>query len=79
METTTVNNTQEAVTEILRQLQDKDWYMHNYDLLDSCQDYLDSCPDKDEPDFDKEEQLFNFLAYDQNWEDREDELFPMQL
>jgi hypothetical protein len=74
---TTINSIQEAVTEIQHQLSQRDFYMHNYRLLDSVQNYLDNCPE--EESFDEAEQIFNFLAYDLKWEGREDELFPMEL
>jgi len=77
--TTVVNNIPEAVTEIANQLKDKSSYLHNYNLLESVSDYLDKCIDKDEEDFDQNEQIYNHLAYDLKWEDREDELFPMSL
>ena len=75
----TVNTIQEAVQEISRQLGDKDFFMHNYTLLNNVEEYLDNCEDRNDPDFDKEEQIFNYVAYDLKWEDREDELFPMEL
>ena len=75
----TVYNIHEAIKEIERQLMDKSFFLDNYNLLESCDDYLDKCLDKDDDDFDKSEQLFNFLAYDLNWENRQEELFPMEL
>lgn len=74
---TTVHNIQEATIELKKQLEDKDFYLHNYSLLSNIEDYLDKC--KDSEDFDKGEQIFNFLAYDLKWEDRSEELFPMEL
>lgn len=76
---TTVNTIPEAVTEIEKQLTQKDYFLHNYRLLDGVETYLDNCIDKDEDDFDQSEQIYNYLAYDLKWEDREDELFPMEL
>lgn len=74
-----VNTIQEAVTEIQNQLLQRDWYMHNYRLLDGVQNYLDNCIDKDDEDFNQGEEIFNHLAYDLKWERDEDELFPMNL
>lgn len=71
----TVYNINEAVTELSRQLKDKSWYLHNYSLLESISDYLDKC----EGDLDQNEQIYNHLAYDLKWIDREEDLFPMQL
>jgi hypothetical protein len=76
MQTTTVNNIPEAVTEIMSQLQDKSSYLHNYDLLESVSDYLDKC--EFEPE-DLGDQIYNHLAYDLKWEQNEEELFPMEL
>lgn len=76
---TTVNTIQEAVTEIQRQLSQRDFFMRNYTLLDGVQRYLDNCVDKDDAEFDQGEQIYNFLAYDLRWERLENELFPMQL
>ena len=76
---TTVSTIQEAVTEIQRQLSQRDFFMRNYTLLDSVQRQLDNCIDKDDEDFDQGEQIYNFLAYDLRWERLEDELFPMEL
>lgn len=76
---TTVNTIQEAVTEIQRQLSQRDFFMRNYTLLDSVQRYLDNCTDKDDEDFDQGEQIYNFLAYDLRWDRLKNELFPMQL
>ena len=77
--TTVVNNIKEAVTVIARQLNNKSSYLHNYNILESVSAYLDKCIDKDEEDFDQNEQIYNHLAYDLKWEDREEELFPMQF
>ena len=74
-----VNDIQEAVNEIKKQLSEKDYYMHNYNLLDGVQEYIDNCLDKNSDDFDEGEQIFNYLAYDLKWEEREEELFPMEL
>ena len=74
-----VNDIQEAVNEIKKQLSEKDYYMHNYNLLDGVQEYIDNCLDKNSDDFDGGEQIFNYLAYDLKWEEREEELFPMEL
>ena len=79
MKTIIVNDIQEAVNEIKKQLSEKDYYMHNYNLLDGVQEYIDNCLDKNSDDFDEGEQIFNYLAYDLKWEEREDELFPMEL
>jgi hypothetical protein len=76
MQTTTVNNIPEAVTEIMRQLEDKSSYLHNYALLESVSDYLDKC--EFEPE-DLAEQIYNHLSYDLKWEQNEEELFPMEL
>ncbi len=76
MQTTTVNNIQEAVTEIMSQLQDKSSYLHNYDLLESVSDYLSKC--KFDPE-DLGDQIYNHLAYDLKWEENEEEFFPMEL
>jgi hypothetical protein len=73
---TVVNNIHEAVEEIQKQLNEKDYHLNNYRLLDSVSNYLDKCPDKDDEDFDQSEQIYNHLAYDLNWEE---ELFPMSL
>lgn len=73
---TEVNNTSEAVSVILEQLQDKSYYLHNYALLESVSDYLDKCLDKNDDDFDKFERIFNHLEYDLKWTE---ELFPMEL
>ncbi len=70
---------QEAVKEIQKQLLEKDFYMHNYSLLDGVENYLDNCIDKNDADFNQAEQIYNYVAYDLKWEDREDELFPMSL
>lgn len=79
---TIVNNIQEAVKEIQNQLQDKDWYMDNYRLLNNVEEYLDKakeiCKQQNE-DFNEGEQIYNYLAYDLKWEENESELFPMQL
>lgn len=74
---TTVNNLLEAVKEIKKQLADKNFYMYNYRLLDGVDTYLDGCIHDE--DFDEEEQIFNYLAYDLKWEERAEELFPMEL
>jgi hypothetical protein len=76
---TIVKTIQEAVAEISKQLLEKDFYMHNYRLLDGVQDFLDNCLNKNDTDFDEMEQIYNYVAYDLKWEDREDELFPMEL
>jgi hypothetical protein len=76
MPTTTVNNIPEAVSEIMRQLEDKSNYLHNYQLLESVSDYLNNC--EFEPD-DLGEQIYNHLAYDLRWEQNEEEFFPMEL
>lgn len=74
-----VTNIKEAVTEIANQLKDKSSYLRNYTLLESVSDYLDDCIDNADDDFDQNEQIYNHVAYDLKWEDREDELFPMSL
>ena len=79
MNTVTVYDIPEAVTEIMKQLEDKSSYLHNYDLLESVSDYLEKCPDKDDEDFDIGEQIYNHVAYDLKWERHEEELFPMEL
>lgn len=77
---TTVNNTSEAVDVLFSQLQDKDFYLHNYKLLSNIEDFLSKDEDLDMTDDDEvREQIFNYLAYDLKWEYREDELFPMEL
>lgn len=75
----TVNTIQEAVKVLVGQLEDKDAHSHNYNLLNNIEDYLDKCEDKDSKDFDKGEQIFNYVAYDLKWEDQLGELFPMSL
>lgn len=76
---TTVNTIQEAVEAISKQLDERDANMHNYTLLNNTQEYLDNCEDKDDEDFDQLEQIYNYVAYDLKWEEREGELFPMEL
>ena len=79
MNTVTVYDIPEAVTEIMKQLEDKSSYLHNYDLLESVSDYLEKCLDKDDEDFDLGAQIYNHVAYDLKWERDEEELFPMEL
>lgn len=76
---TTVTTIQDAVKVLIIQLEGKNYYLHNYRLLNNIEDYLDKCEDKDSKDFDKGEQIFNYLTYDLKWEDQFDELFPMSL
>ena len=76
-----VSNIEEAITEILKQLKEKDFYMHNYTILDGCQEYLDISEKQCEEagvEFDEVEQLYNYLAYDLKWDD-DDSIFPMKL
>jgi putative lipoic acid-binding regulatory protein len=77
--TTIVNNIEEAVEEIANQLKDKSSYLRNYNLLESVSEYLSNCIDINDEDFDQNAQIYNHLAYDLNWEERGDELFPMSL
>lgn len=79
MNTTTVSDIHAAITEIEKQLRERDAHMRNYTFLDGVQNYLDNCTDKNDADFDEKEQIFNYLAYDLKWEEREEELFPMEL
>lgn len=79
MNTVKVSDIHEAIPEIQKQLRERDFYMHNYSFLDGVQNYLDNCTDKNDTDFDEKEQIFNYLAYDLKWEEREEELFPMEL
>lgn len=76
---TTVKTIEEAVTELQKQIQSPDYYMHNYRLIDGVKRYLDSCEDKADADFDEAEQIYNYVAYDLHWEERADEIFPMEL
>lgn len=76
---TTVTTIQDAVQVLAIQLEYKDAHSHNYRLLNNIEDYLDKCDDKDSEDFDKGEQIFNYVAYDLKWEDQFEELFPMSL
>lgn len=79
--TVIVSDIEEAVTEILEQLKEKDFYLRNYRLLEGCQEYLDISEKQCEEagvEFDEEEQLYNYLAYGLKW-DNEDSIFPMKL
>ena len=69
----------EAIKEIEKQLREKDYYMHNYTFLSNIDEYLNNCTDKNDKDFDQSEQIFNYLIYDLNWEENDENFEPVEL